>query len=157
MRICVCGNVDAGKSTLVGVLSTGEKDNGRGYTRSKVFNHRHEQDTGRTSSISQKSIGFDCEGNPTNYDKNLRQVDKRYMIINSSKLITLYDLAGHERYLKTTLFGISSSIPDYAMIVISANNGIQQMTKEHIAICLALKIPFMVCYHTYRCHPTECL
>ena len=145
IRICICGNADAGKSTLVGVLSTGEVDNGRGYARQRVFNHRHEIETGRTSSVSYQTIGFDCYGKPTNYDSNtLRMIDKQNMIRNSSKTVTLYDLAGHERYLRTTMFGMSSSIPDYAMVVISANNGIQRMTKEHIGICLALKIPFFV-------------
>lgn len=145
VRICVCGNVDAGKSTLVGVLTTGEKDNGRGSARIKVFKHKHEQETGRTSAVVHRSIGFDCHGKTTNYDlETFRAIDKKQMISNSSKLITLYDLAGHERYLKTTLFGMSSSTPDYAMVVISANNGIQKMTKEHICICLALKIPFFI-------------
>ncbi|SCU70534.1 GTP-binding elongation factor Tu family, putative [Trypanosoma equiperdum] len=62
----------------------------------------------------------------------------------SSKVLTLYDLAGHERYLKTTVLGMTRNIPDYACVVISANNGIQRMTKEHVALCLALKIPFFV-------------
>ena len=35
-------------------------------------------------------------------------------------------------------------MPDYAAIIISANNGIQRMTKEHLGLCLALKIPFYV-------------
>ena len=145
IRICVCGNVDAGKSTLVGVLTTGEKDNGRGSARQAVFNHRHEIETGRTSSVSHQTIGFDCNGNITNYDQDtLRMTDKTSMIRNSSKTVTLYDLAGHEKYLRTTMFGMASSIPDYAMIAISANNGIQKMTKEHVSICLALKIPFFV-------------
>tara|TARA_B110000908_G_scaffold172670_2_gene241836 strand:- start:1374 stop:2822 length:1449 start_codon:yes stop_codon:yes gene_type:complete len=145
VRICVCGNVDAGKSTLVGVLTTGEKDNGRGSARTKIFKHKHEQETGRTSAISYRSIGFDCNSKTTNYDhETFRITDKKQMTANSSKLVTLYDLAGHEKYLKTTLFGMSSSTPDYAMIVISANNGIQRMTKEHICICLALKLPFFV-------------
>ena len=39
---------------------------------------------------------------------------------------------------------MTGSMPDYACIVISANNGIQRMTKEHLGLCLALKIPFYV-------------
>ncbi|KPA84367.1 putative GTP-binding elongation factor tu family protein [Leptomonas pyrrhocoris] len=62
----------------------------------------------------------------------------------SSKVVTLYDLAGHERYLKTTVLGMTRNMPDYACIVISANNGIQRMTKEHLALCLALKLPFFI-------------
>ncbi len=30
MRLAVCGNVDAGKSTLIGVLTQGKWDDGRG-------------------------------------------------------------------------------------------------------------------------------
>jgi len=33
IKIAVVGNVDSGKSTLVGVLSKGEKDDGRGAAR----------------------------------------------------------------------------------------------------------------------------
>ena len=33
-------------------------------------------------------------------------------------------MCGHEKYLKTTMFGLTGLIPDYALIVISINNGI---------------------------------
>ena len=46
------GNVDSGKSTIVGVLTKGLLDNGRGSSREKVFNYPHETTTGRTSSIA---------------------------------------------------------------------------------------------------------
>lgn len=49
--MAVIGNVDSGKSTIVGVLTKGENDDGRGSARSKVFNYTHEQENGRTSSI----------------------------------------------------------------------------------------------------------
>ena len=51
IRIAVIGNVDSGKSTLVGVLTKGELDDGRGAARAKVFNYNHEVENGRTSSI----------------------------------------------------------------------------------------------------------
>ena len=56
VRIGVGGNVDAGKSSFVGVITKGILDNGRGYARSFVLLHKHEQDTGRTSSVSQQYI-----------------------------------------------------------------------------------------------------
>ena len=40
--VSVVGNVDSGKSTLVGVLTSGRLDNGRGLARSNVFRHRFE-------------------------------------------------------------------------------------------------------------------
>jgi GTPase len=46
IRLCVVGNVDSGKSTLVGVLTKGILDNGRGSSREKVFNYAHEAETG---------------------------------------------------------------------------------------------------------------
>lgn len=55
LRVAVVGNVDAGKSTLVGVLTgpVSFLDDGRGLARSKVLRHKHEAETGRTSSIAE--------------------------------------------------------------------------------------------------------
>lgn len=49
--MAVTGNVDAGKSTLLGVLTHGVLDDGRGVARQKLFRHKHELETGRTSSV----------------------------------------------------------------------------------------------------------
>ena len=46
VRVAVVGNVDSGKSTMVGVLTRSVLDDGRGFARSKVFRHGHEVDTG---------------------------------------------------------------------------------------------------------------
>jgi GTPase len=62
IRVAVVGNVDSGKSTLLGVLTRGQLDNGRGLARTNVFKHKHEIETGRTSSISHEIIGFDSKG-----------------------------------------------------------------------------------------------
>lgn len=61
-RVAVVGNVDAGKSTLLGVLTHGELDNGRGFARQKLFRHKHEIESGRTSSVGNDILGFDQEG-----------------------------------------------------------------------------------------------
>ena len=47
LRVCVLGSVDVGKSTLLGVLTQGELDNGRGKARLNMFHHLHEIQTGR--------------------------------------------------------------------------------------------------------------
>lgn len=62
IRVAVVGNVDAGKSTLLGVLTHGELDNGRGLARQKLFRHKHEVETGRTSSVGNDILGFDSTG-----------------------------------------------------------------------------------------------
>ena len=58
IRLVVIGNVDSGKSTLVGCLSKGINDDGRGYARKFIFNYQHEAETGRTSSIAEEIIGI---------------------------------------------------------------------------------------------------
>ena len=62
IRIAVLGNVEAGKSTLLGVLTQGELDNGRGRARLNLFRHLHEIQSGRTSSISHEILGFNSKG-----------------------------------------------------------------------------------------------
>ena len=61
------GNVDAGKSTLLGVLTHDELDNGRGRARLNLFRHLHEIQTGRTSSISHEILGFSSKGEVIQY------------------------------------------------------------------------------------------
>jgi len=62
-------------------------------------------------------------------------------VSKSEKLVTFLDLCGHEKYLKTTMFGLVGLMPDYAMIVVGANMGVSRMTREHLGISLALGVP----------------
>ena len=142
VRVAVIGNVDSGKSTLVGVLTRCVNDDGRGSARSLVFNYSHEQANGRTSSISHEIMGFkhNLQVPPERVTDN-RKATWESVVSRSHKLVTFLDLCGHEKYLKTTIFGLVGLIPDYCMIVIGANMGITRMAKEHIGLSLALKIP----------------
>jgi small GTP-binding protein len=121
IRIAILGNVDSAKTTLVSTLTNKILDDGRGLARSKVFKHKHEQETGRTSSIS-----------------------FRYMRINEDKYISFIDLAGHEKYFKTTVHGLNGGLADYAVLVIGSNMGVLKMTREHLGIIKALNIPFFI-------------
>lgn len=144
IRVAVAGNVDSGKSTLVGVLTgSGGLDNGRGLARSQIFTHKHEMETGRTSAVSQAIIGFSATGHIVNYT-NTRSLTWSDVVEKASKVLTFFDLAGHERYLKTTVFGLTAHAPDYCMLVVGANMGVLRMTKEHLAVALALRVPVFV-------------
>ena len=44
-------------------------------------------------------------------------------------MIGFSDLAGHERYLRTTVFGLLSSEPNYCLLMVAANNGLVGMSK----------------------------
>merc|ERR1719195_829077 len=143
IRCAVVGNVDAGKSTLLGVLTHGELDNGRGHARLKLFRHKHEAESGRTSSVGNDILGFDSVGNVVNQPDH-GALDWVKVCENSSKVITFIDLAGHEKYLKTTVFGMTGHAPDFGMLMVGANAGIVGMTKEHLGLALALSVPVFV-------------
>jgi len=145
VRIACAGHVDAGKSSLLGVLLSGTNDNGRGAARLHVFNFQHEVKTGRTSSVAQHILGFDSSGNPVNYgDAFGRPKTWPEIVQHSSKIVTFFDLCGHEKYLKTTILGLTSQSPDLVFILVGGNMGMSKMTKEHIFLCLSLHIPFVV-------------
>ena len=108
------------KRTLVGVLTgSGNLDNGRGLAHAQVFTHKHELESGRTSAVSQAIIGFG-PGDIVNYS-NVRYLTWSDVVENASKVLTFLDLAGHERYLKTTTFELCAHTPDFCMLVVGAN------------------------------------
>ncbi|XP_069509065.1 GTP-binding protein 1 isoform X1 [Ambystoma mexicanum] len=145
VRVAVVGNVDAGKSTLLGVLTHGELDNGRGFARQKLFRHKHEIESGRTSSVGNDILGFDNAGHVVNKpDSHGGNMEWTKICEKSSKIITFIDLAGHEKYLKTTVFGMTGHLPDFCMLMVGSNAGIVGMTKEHLGLALALNVPVFV-------------
>jgi len=136
LRVAVLGPTESGKSTLLGVLSHGEYDNGRGSARLNLFRHRHEVRSGHTSSISQEIFGFNSYGQPLTYSTFLTTEE---IIEASSRVVTLIDLAGHQRYLNTTLFGLGSHCPDIVLIVVSAISTITSLTTDYISLALGVE------------------
>lgn len=59
------------------------------------------------------------------------------------QLTTLHSatLAGHEKYFRTTAYGLTGHMPDYACLIVGANMGVVGMCKEHLGVALALKVP----------------
>lgn len=115
VRVGVLGKSQAGKSTLLGVLTQGELDNGRGSARLNMFRHRHEIQSGRTSCISHETLGFDTQGNVINYKFN-EMMTSEEISDRSTKLVTFMDLAGHRRYLRTTVQALTGYSPHHAMV-----------------------------------------
>ncbi|KAM0722474.1 hypothetical protein Q7P37_001915 [Cladosporium fusiforme] len=143
-RVAVVGNVDAGKSTMLGVLVKGDLDDGRGKARVNLFRHKHEVESGRTSSVGMEIMGFDTKGEVVVSGVPGRKLGWEEIGRRSAKVISFTDLAGHERYLRTTVFGLLSSEPNYCLLMVAANNGLIGMSKEHLGIALALNVPVMV-------------
>ncbi|ORY97237.1 P-loop containing nucleoside triphosphate hydrolase protein [Syncephalastrum racemosum] len=146
IRVAVVGNVDAGKSTLLGVLTKGGLDDGRGKARLNLFRHKHEIESGRTSSVGGEILGFDADSKAILHPDNhsARKMSWDAVCAKAAKVLSFVDLAGHERYLKTTVFGMTGSAPEFVMLMIGANAGIIGMTKEHLGLALSLNIPVLV-------------
>ncbi|XP_035695386.1 GTP-binding protein 1-like [Branchiostoma floridae] len=160
VRVAVVGNVDAGKSTLLGVLTHwGTGQQGAGWRDQELFRHQHEIESGRTSSVGNDILGFDSDGNVVNKpDTHGGSLDWIKICQESNKVITFIDLAGHERYLKTTIFGMTGHAPDFCMLMVGSNAGIIGMTKEHLGLALALNVPvFVVVTKIDMCPPNVLL
>ncbi|KAI8976847.1 P-loop containing nucleoside triphosphate hydrolase protein [Pilobolus umbonatus] len=153
IRIAVVGNVDAGKSTMLGVLTTGDLDDGRGKARLNLFRHQHEIESGRTSSVGGEILGFDSKSKPVQHaNASVRKMSWDEVCMKSAKVLSFIDLAGHEKYLKTTVFGLTGSAPEFAMLMVGANAGMIGMAKEHLGLALSLGIPvFVVITKIDRC------
>lgn len=124
--VVVGGSVDSGKSTFGAVLHSGIYDDGAGSARLLIAKHPHEITSGKTSDISTRT----------------------YEIKGKNEDITIVDTCGHGKYLGTTTYGICAYLPDYAVIIISANRGVLPMTKQHMRLILSLGIPtFFVITH----------
>ncbi|TPX70436.1 hypothetical protein SpCBS45565_g01818 [Spizellomyces sp. 'palustris'] len=143
IRVAIIGGADAGKSTLLGVLTHSENDNGRGKARLNLLRHRHEIESGRTSSISHQIIGFDPHGALINYASNNIQTWAQ-ICETASKIVTFLDMCGHPKYQKTTISGLAGHAPDYACLIIGANTGVSEISREHLAIAVVLNVPVFV-------------
>jgi elongation factor 1-alpha len=149
IRVAVVGNVDAGKSTLIGTLTTSSLDDGRGRSRTTIMKHRHEIESGRTSTASAHLMGFRHTGEPiagrdtvrANKRKSEDEVAKE-----SYRIVTLLDLAGHEKYLKTTIHGVSSGMSDYSMILVNSRHPPTHMTQHHLHLCCSFGIPTIIVF-----------
>lgn len=128
VRYVVIGNVDASKSTTIGVLSDPDLslDDGRGAARARIMIHQHEVESGRTSTTS-------------SYPITVSDPESGY-----SKQIELVDVAGHEKYLKSAIKGVTKHFPDYAILLVEASNGFSVMSKEHVNLAMGKGIPIII-------------
>jgi len=150
LRISLTGSTTCGKSTLLGTLTTGDLDNGRGKSRLSLLRHRHELVTGVTSSVAWEIVGYkpkgstapnskdvDCgffgSADPEPGDDDISRV-VNYATGNISswtdihgaaeggRIVFMSDSAGQLKYRRTTVRSLVGWAPHYAAIVIPAND-----------------------------------
>ncbi|KAK1748974.1 GTP-binding protein 1 [Skeletonema marinoi] len=149
IRVAVVGNVDAGKSTMIGTLTTSFLDDGRGSSRTSIMKHRHEIESGRTSTSSSHLLGFRHSGEPIAGRDKIRANKMKTedeIARESYRIVTLMDLAGHEKYLKTTIHGVSSGFADYAIVLVNSRHPPTHMTQHHLNLCCSFGIPIIVVF-----------
>ena len=145
LRVAVVGNVDAGKSTLIGTLCHSKLDDGNGSNRLLVSKFKHEVESGRTSTITSHLLAYDKHGQTVIPPKSVGRYAERYVAKQAqSRTVSLIDLAGHEKYFKTTIAGLSRGMADYALVLVNASQGLTYMTVHHLSLCHMCGIPVIV-------------
>jgi len=160
LRVTLTGPTTSGKSTLLGTLSTGTLDNGRGKSRLSLLRHLHEVNSGVTSSVTQELIGYD-DGSIINYAH--RGVDSWidiHDLTKTGRLAFLLDSAGHPRYRRTILRGIIGWAPHWTLLCIDctsaacatssaadvlgpAGAGVD-LALPYLELCLRLRLPMAI-------------
>lgn len=121
LRVTLTGPTTSGKSTILGTLSTGALDNGRGRSRVCLLKHPHELVSGVTSTVKQELIGYD-EGAIFNYDhSSIRTWEHIHDFTKTGRLVYLSDSAGLTRYRRSILRGIIGWAPHWTMLCIASN------------------------------------
>mmetsp|Transcript_14628 Transcript_14628/g.33898 ORF Transcript_14628/g.33898 Transcript_14628/m.33898 type:complete len:692 (+) Transcript_14628:1765-3840(+) len=149
LRVAVVGNVDAGKSTMIGTLTSSLLDDGRGSSRTSIMKHRHEIESGRTSTASTHLMGFRSTGQAIAGKDSVRASRRKSedeIARESYRVITLMDLAGHEKYLKTTIHGVASGMADYALILVNSRHPPTHMTHHHLNLCVSFGIHVIIIF-----------
>ncbi|KAK1143336.1 hypothetical protein N8T08_006863 [Aspergillus melleus] len=167
IRISISGPSTAGKSSLLGTLTSSVLDNGRGTSRLSLLKHRHEISSGITSSVAHELIGYSAdlpsaeEVNVINYASgNVAAWDDVHAAAQSGRLAFVSDLPGSVRYLKSTLRGLISWAPHYVLLCIPANceddassesnNRATEQTTDislalsHLELCVKLGVPIIM-------------
>lgn len=129
IRVSITGPSTAGKSSLLGCLTTSLLDNGRGKSRLSLLKHRHEISSGITSSVAQELLGYagasqsDSVGVINYASGNVAAWDDIHAATGGGRLAFVSDLPGLVRYSKSTLRGLISWAPHYVILCIPADSG----------------------------------
>ena len=176
LRVSLTGSTTSGKSSLLGTLSTSTLDNGRGKSRLSLLKHRHEIVSGVTSSLAQELIGYhdtvqrnstDSVTNIVNYASgNVSSWIDIHNLSEPGRLVFVTDSAGHPKFRRTTVRGLTSWAPHWTLCCVaadddensagrigatassydvlgSAGQGID-LSKAHLELCLKLDLPVVV-------------
>lgn len=164
LRVTLTGPTTSGKSSLLGTLSTGTLDNGRGKSRLSLLKHRHEMVSGVTSSIAQELVGYK-NGTILNFSQpDIESWVDIHDQAQDGRLLFVSDSGGHPRYRRTVLRGLMNWAPHWSILCIAADDSEQSscayglashesnsvelpavdLVKAHLALSLKLDVPMAI-------------
>jgi GTPase len=146
-RIIFSGPSNHGKTTTISSLTFNDKDNGNGSGRSSILKHKHEYNTGLTSSIVHDIIGITKDNKINNY-RSSTFCSWDYIVDNSDKILSLIDLPGSDKYFHTAIYGTFSYRPHLNAIVISVSEFLKDICKilRIINISISTNIKFIIIF-----------
>jgi GTPase len=173
LRLTLTGATMSGKSSLLGSLTTGTLDNGRGKSRLSLLKHQHEIATGITSSVTQELVGYrkkNAHGAASAQVVNYASGNvSSWLDIHATceagpepgRVVFLSDSAGHPRYRRTTVRGLIGWAPHWTLLCIPADsedtlgaaisredsglsNVDPDLSQEYLELCLKLDVPLVI-------------
>ena len=166
LRVTLTGATTSGKSSLLGTLSTGALDDGHGKSRLNSLKHRHELESGLTSSVTQELLGYRDNAIMNYANPNIESWIGIHDYTKDGRLVLVSDSAGHPRYRRTTLRGIVGWAPHWTILCMAGDNtdtgaagatptlsahdafGVTiaglDLARAHLDLCLKLELPLVI-------------
>ncbi|MFN3604313.1 MAG: sulfate adenylyltransferase subunit 1 [Leptonema sp. (in: bacteria)] len=133
IRFLTCGNVDDGKSTLIGRLL---------YDSNALASDLKEILEARKNSDGTIHLSLLTDGLKAEREQGITiDVAYKYFTTNNRKYI-IADSPGHIQYTRNMVTAASNS--DVAVILIDARNGVTEQTRRHAYICFFMGIRYIV-------------
>lgn len=137
LRFLTCGNVDDGKSTLIGRLL---------YDSKLIYEDQMaaiEKDSQKFNTTDEDfDLALLVDGLQSEREQGITiDVAYRYFSTDKRKFI-IADTPGHEQYTRNMVTGASTC--DLAIVMVDARHGIQTQTRRHSYICSLLGIKHII-------------
>ncbi|MGC8662800.1 MAG: translation elongation factor EF-1 subunit alpha [Thermoplasmata archaeon] len=135
MNVVFIGHVDHGKSTTVGrlLMDTGAID-------ARIIEQYRKEATEKGKATFEFAWVMDRLKEERERGVTIDVAHKEFE--SSKYYITIIDAPGHRDFVKNMITGTSQA--DAAVLVVSAKEGVQEQTREHIFLARALGVPQMI-------------
>lgn len=168
LRIALAGPSAAGKSSLLGTLTTSVLDNSRGLSRLSLLKHRHEIASGITSSVAHELIGYRTKSGSDDFVINYASGDvSTWTDIHglADRLCFMSDSPGLSKFAKSAFRALVSWKPDWTIFCAAADDtelgapvdppsnptlssatdpDVLPVTLAHLNLCLRLGVPLVM-------------